>query len=71
MNLYIRIKCKLRILKTMSVIIHYQKLGTIMYINNTQLTCTCSNSTIETLEEGAKYVQVNNENTRTTFRCFY
>ena len=27
---------------------------------------TCSKSTIETLEKGVKYVQVNNENTRTT-----
>ena len=33
----------------------------------TQLTFTCSKSTIETLEKGVEYVQKgNNENTRTT-----
>ena len=28
-----------------------------MYINASQLTCTCSKSTIETLKKGVKYVQ--------------
>ena len=32
----------------------------------TQLTFTCSNSTIETLKSCVKYVQSNNKNTRTT-----
>ena len=35
-------------------------------VQDTQLTLICSKSTIETLEKGAKYVQVNNKNTRTT-----
>ena len=35
-------------------------------VKDTQLTLICSKSTIETLEKGAKYVQVNNKNTRTT-----
>ena len=48
-ELYIRIKCKLKILKTMDVLIHYQSLGISMCINNNQLTVTCSKSTIETL----------------------
>ena len=41
----------------------------------TQSTITYSNLTIETLEQGAKYVQVNNKDTRTTplvsFWCLY
>ena len=45
------------------------------YKNDTQLTLTCSKSTIEALEKGVKYVQVNNKNTRmtsmTSFWCFY
>ena len=32
----------------------------------TQLTFTCSKSTVETLEKGVKYVQINTKNTRTT-----
>ena len=48
-ELYIRIKCKLKILKTMDILIHYQSLGISMYINHNQLTFTRSKSTIETL----------------------
>ena len=43
-------------------------------LKTTQLTVTCSKSTIETLEKGKKYFEVNNKNTRMTltlFWCFY
>ena len=40
-----------------------------------QLTFTCSKLTIETLEKGVKYIQINNKNTKTmsltSFWCFY
>ena len=36
-----------------------------MIKDTTQLTITCSKLTIETLEQGVKYVQVENKNTRT------
>ena len=41
----------------------------------TQSAITCSKLTIETLEQGVKYVKVNNKDTRTTpiasFWCLY
>ena len=41
-------------------------------IENTQLTFTCSKSTIETLEKGVKYVQLfNNKNTGMTSKSFW
>ena len=44
-------------------------------INKAQLTLTCSKSTIETLQKGVEYVEVNNKNitimSLTSFCCFY
>ena len=46
-----------------------------LLLNITQLTFTCSISTVETLEKGVKHAKINNKNTRTTsvtlFWCFY
>ena len=39
-------------------------------LKTTQLTVTCSKSTIETLEKGEKYFEVNNKNTRMTLTLF-
>ena len=55
-----------------SVMLHY--VWRIMKIENTQLAFTCSKSTIEALEKGVKYIQINNKHTRTmsltSFWCF-
>ena len=40
------------------------------YVMGTQQTFTCSKSTIEFLEQGMKYVQVNNRDIRTTSVTF-
>ena len=42
-----------------------------MSIESTQPTFTCLKLTIETLEQGKKYVQINNKDTRTTLMAYF